>query len=221
MAAMFVAVGRMRGLTLYGQQQTPTPTWTAPILLVAALAAQVALASGCLTLLRAWRLRNEPVISGADARVLASDCSGLSRASAGVVTRRGLADGRGARIPTRGRTRPGPRWAWVHGRISVSWRSGAPAPTPVRSAARALPSSRPAGRAGDLISDLGDWVPRSLTPTRCAVLLATAILVVLSAAGLVTDDPYDGILRGIADGMACMAGFAVLGRYLGLRSSAR
>jgi hypothetical protein len=31
-------------------------------------------------------------------------------------------------------------------------------------------------------------------------------------------DPYDGILRGLADAIACLAGFAVLGRYLGLQA---
>ena len=34
-----------------------------------------------------------------------------------------------------------------------------------------------------------------------------------------TDDPYDGVARGIADAAACMAGFIVLGRYLGLRTA--
>ena len=93
---------------------------------------------------------------------------------------------------------------------------GITVPTLVRSA-RLLPS-RP-GDAGDLIADLGPWVPRGLTPTRCALLLALVITVVLSAAGVVTYDPYDGALRGIADATACLAGFAILGRYLGLRTA--
>ena len=34
-------------------------------------------------------------------------------------------------------------------------------------------------------------------------------------------DAYDGALRGILDALLCMAGFATLGRYLGLWSPGR
>jgi hypothetical protein len=40
---------------------------------------------------------------------------------------------------------------------------------------------------------------------------------VIGLAGVVQSDPFDGLARGLADGAACLAGFAVLGRYLGLR----
>ena len=75
-------------------------------------------------------------------------------------------------------------------------------------------------RAGRLTTDLGSWLPSQLTPTRCALLLAAAIVVVLGLQGVVADDPYDGIARGLLDGAACLSGFAVLGRYLGLRNAA-
>lgn len=39
----------------------------------------------------------------------------------------------------------------------------------------------------------------------------------VALAGIMRSDPYDGALRGRADGFVCLAGFAVLGRYLGLR----
>ncbi len=43
---MFIAVGGNRGLTVYGtNRHVPTPSWATPIMLVAALAAQVALAA--------------------------------------------------------------------------------------------------------------------------------------------------------------------------------
>ena len=48
-------------------------------------------------------------------------------------------------------------------------------------------------------------------------MLCLAIVVALGALGVVTDDPFDGLARGLADAIACMAGFVVLGRYLGLR----
>jgi len=34
---------------------------------------------------------------------------------------------------------------------------------------------------------------------------------------VVQDDPFDGLARALADGLLCLGGFAVLGRYLGLR----
>jgi hypothetical protein len=41
-------------------------------------------------------------------------------------------------------------------------------------------------------------------------------LVVFLAAG-VQGDPFDGALNGTAEALACLAGFAAFGRYLGLR----
>lgn len=211
LVAMFVAVGRMRGLTISGQQHTPTPSWTAPIMLIAALAAQVALAAGGLALLRAWRLRNERVISAADASVL------TRRSAVGLVS--GLITL--AAPPAAALAWPhaaGHTWtvfAWVLAAVGVIVFAGV-VPSLIRSL-RVRPQLE--GRAGDLRTDLGSWAPAALTPTRCALLLTLAIIVLVGGAGVLTDDPYDGLARGIADGMACLAGFAVLGRYLGLRSS--
>lgn len=210
LAVMFVAVGRMRGLTLYGQQHTATPTWTAPILLVAALASQVALASGGLALLRAWRLRDQRVISAADASVLAR------RSTIGVIG--GIVTL--AALPACAVAFPhaaGSTWttfAWIIAGVGVVVFA---AVTPSLIASSRL-RPRAEGAAGDVIDDLGHWAPAWLTPTRLAWLLALLIAVVMSVAGVFTDDPYDGALRGITDGLACMAGFALLGRYLGLRS---
>jgi hypothetical protein len=46
------------------------PRWWVPMMLVCFICAQVALASGGLALLRAWRLRRVPVITAADAAIL-------------------------------------------------------------------------------------------------------------------------------------------------------
>jgi hypothetical protein len=213
LVAMFVAVGRMRGLTLYGQQHTPTPTWTAPILLIAAVASQVALAAGMLALLRAWRLRHQRVITTGDAAILARRSAvGLI---AGLVTLAALPACAVAFPHAAGHT-----WtvfAWILAGVGAAGFAAA-APSLVNSF-RLRPSR--ADQPGDLIADLGPWVPGSVTPTRCALLLTLVIVVVLGAAGIVSDDPYDGFLRGIADGTMCLAGFSLLGRYLGLRQSAR
>lgn len=210
-AAMFLAVGRMRGLTVYGQQHVATPTWTAPILLVAAVAGQVALAAGSLTLLRAWRLRCEPVINRANAIVLARRSA--VAAGAGAVAMAALPAAALAYPHTAGATWSA--FAWIVAGVAVAGLA-ATLPALVRSV-RLLPA-RP-GCPADLIDDLGIWARPMLTPTRCAALLAAAIVMVLSAAGVVTGDPYDGALRAIADAGACMSGFILFGRYLGLRTA--
>jgi hypothetical protein len=107
-------------------------------------------------------------------------------------------------------------------------------------AARLRPTRE--GPAGDLTADLGIDDPRA-TPRRIVVVLSVVIVVVLSvvivvvlsvvivvvlsvvivmvmvAIGVRADDLYDGIIRGLFDGAACLVGFAVLGQCLGLRRS--
>ncbi|MDE3133650.1 MAG: hypothetical protein KGL15_06270 [Acidobacteriota bacterium] len=211
--AMFVAVGGNRGLGLIRHHGTPTPTWTMPILLVGAVAAQVALAAGGLALLRAWRLRNDRVIGAADAAVLAR------RSAIGLVG--GLLTL--AVLPACAVAFPraaGHTWtvlAWIVAGAGVAVLAAA-APTLI-SSLRLRPTYP--GEPADLIADLGGWVPRALTPTRFALLLALGIAALLSAQGVVVDDPYDGIARGLADGTVCLGGFAILGRYLGLRTAGR
>lgn len=83
-------------------------------------------------------------------------------------------------------------------------------------AARMRPTRE--GPAGDLTADLGIDDPRA-TPRRIVLALSVVIVLVMVAIGVRSDDPYDGILRGLFDAAACLAGFAVLGQYLGLRRS--
>ncbi|HWD69774.1 MAG TPA: hypothetical protein VG293_06230 [Solirubrobacteraceae bacterium] len=213
LVAMFVAVGGNRGLGLIHHHHAATPTWTMPILLLAAVASQVALAAGVLALLRAWRLRDQRVISAADATVLARRSAvGLL---GGLLTLAALPACAIAFPHAAGHT-----WtvvAWIVAGAGVAG-LGATAPALI-SSFRLRPTR--AGEAADLIADLGGWVPRALTPTRCALLLALGIAALLSAQGVIVDDPYDGAARGIVDAIACLGGFAVLGRYLGLRTTTR
>ena len=76
-----------------------------------------------------------------------------------------------------------------------------------------------AGSAGDLFDDFGQAVPSVLRgrPWRFALVVAGAVAIVIAAGGVAQSDPFDGALRGLIDGGACLAGFALLGRYLGLR----
>jgi hypothetical protein len=75
------------------------------------------------------------------------------------------------------------------------------------------------GQAGDVRADLGTGDPRA-TPWRIALILCGVITLVMGAIGVRSHDLYDGILRGLFDAAACLIGFALLGRYLGLRATA-
>ncbi len=88
---------------------------------------------------------------------------------------------------------------------------------PALRAARIRPTLT--GPAGDIFDDLGPLVPSRLRhrpwlfAVSVAALAATATLI----DGLLGADGYDGALRAISEAAACLTGFALLGRYLGLR----
>jgi hypothetical protein len=71
-----------------------------------------------------------------------------------------------------------------------------------------------AGSAGDVFDDLG---LAGGDPWRLARWIALAVGAAVWLAGIVQGDPLDGLVRGIFEAAACLAGFAALGRYLGLR----
>jgi hypothetical protein len=75
------------------------------------------------------------------------------------------------------------------------------------------------GSVGDLRQDFGSLLPPQMgrRPWMFALVVATAVAVAVAVAGVIQGDPFDGAARGLADGSACLAGFALLGRYLGLR----
>lgn len=209
--AMFLAIGRIHGLVLYGGRAHRTPAWSAPLLLTAALSAQLALAAGGLALLRAWRLRHLPVIGTADAQIL------LRRAwvgvLAGTVTLTALPVIALAYPQVGGSTwRPA---AWV---VSGLGLLGLIAVVPVLLSSGRLRPRRSAP-SGDLQDDLLALLPWAPAPREAALLLALVIAATLTAAGLVTNDPYDGALRGITDALFCLAGYVLFGRYLGLRET--
>lgn len=76
-----------------------------------------------------------------------------------------------------------------------------------------------AGAAGDVFADFPTVMPSPLRgrPWMFAFAVAAVLALVVFAPGFAADDPYDAALRGVAEAIACLAGFAVLGRYLGLR----
>ena len=72
-----------------------------------------------------------------------------------------------------------------------------------------------AGEAGDVFADVG--LAFGGDPWRFACVVAVGVGSLVWLAGLVQGDPIDGFIRGVFEGLACLGGFAVLGRYLGLR----
>jgi hypothetical protein len=83
---------------------------------------------------------------------------------------------------------------------------------PAAVAARLKP--RVAGESGDLFDDLG-FV--RMEPWRFATVVAVGLGLVVFLAAAVQGDPFDGAANGTAELIACLAGFAAFGRYLGLR----
>jgi len=73
LVVMFLKGGRMWGGWVgYGSHPTSAymPSWWVPLMVVWFISAQVALAAGALALLRTWRLRQQHVITAADAAIL-------------------------------------------------------------------------------------------------------------------------------------------------------
>lgn len=117
--------------------------------------------------------------------------------------------------------------AWVTFTIAVAavGTAGLLASLPsIWEAARLRPVA--AGEAGDIFNDLGDsatLVPPPLRgrPWRLAAVVSVAVAVVITLVAVPAQDAFDGAARGLADALLCLAGFATLGRYLGLWSPGR
>jgi hypothetical protein len=79
------------------------------------------------------------------------------------------------------------------------------------------------GGAGDIFTDLGGFVPRPLDgrPWLFAVVVSATVAAVITLVAVPSQDAFDGAARGLLDALLCLAGFATLGRYLGLWSPRR
>jgi hypothetical protein len=87
------------------------------------------------------------------------------------------------------------------------------AAAPLLAASRLRPQVR--GDAGDVFADVG--LRFGHDPWRFARLVAIAAGLLVWLAAAAQGDPLDGLIQGVFEGLACFAGFAALGRYLGLR----
>ncbi|MGH2976890.1 MAG: hypothetical protein ACRDKC_00740 [Gaiellaceae bacterium] len=160
------------------------------------LGGQLAFVGGTLALLRAWRLRGAALFSGADATALRRRAflgiggGALTLLSIGVVTQRPLA------LAT----------------VALGTLALGTASTALVHALRVRPVA--AGTSRDLSFDLG----LDADPWRLALLIASVVALCIAFAGVAQADPFDGLVRAVGDGLLCLAGFALLGRQLGLRS---
>lgn len=213
LTAVFLAVGLLSAQgQVFASRSSARPLLADVGAWLTVMGAQVALVAGLLAALRAFRLRGDGVVSRAEAVTIVRRASvGIG---AGIVTMVGL--GLSA-LALRHHTPSSwtPLALGLAGGGIVVLLTTMPM---VASAARTRPVAE--GAAGDLSEDLGPLMPTSLKvrPWRFAIAVALAVAVVIAVAGVIQSDPFDGALRGLADGAACFAGFAGLGRYLSLRT---
>jgi hypothetical protein len=190
---------------------------TSPILFdlglaLAAFGGQVALAAGMLAAVRGLRRRRATVIVREEAVVI--------RRRSAVALIAALACLAGVAIVGLEASHAASWWRTL---AVASAGAGAcaigAAGAHLRAAREVLPSAR--GSAGDIFDDLGWIVPRPLRghAWRLALAFAGGIAVLIAVAGVLQSDPYDGALRGLTDALACLAGFGLLGRYLGLAAA--
>jgi hypothetical protein len=175
------------------------------------LGPQVAFVAGLLGAVRAVRRRGTIVLARAEAQVI------VRRSAVGLLGGLGSMLGFALMAVILGNRAPG--W-WVVATIVMSC-AGAlalllAAPS-VLAAARLRPVAE--GPGGDLFDDVGPLMPSRLRgkPWSLALLVAGGLALVITLAGVLQSDPFDGALRGLADGGACLIGYAALSRYLGLR----
>jgi hypothetical protein len=181
---------------------------------IAAVASQVAFATGTLAVLRLLWRRHDLVLTRAESTVL------VRRTAIALVS--GIAAMVGLALMAFG-LRHGVSSSWpttVLILASVGAAALLVAAPAVVWAARLRPTAP--GDRGDIFDDLGPLAPPIFRgrPWRFAVTFAALLGLALAGQGVVASDPYDGILRGIMEMAACLGGFAVLGRYIGLRSAA-
>lgn len=181
--------------------------------LVAILAPQFAFVAGTLAALRTVRRRSALVIPRAEARIIAR------RALVGLIA--GFATMLAVATMAIEFHRSLPSWWMTLALLSSA--IGAAALASVTPLALAAARTRPVaeGSAGDLFEDFGALMPRRLRgrPWAFALIVAAGVAVATTVAGIAGSDGYDGALRGLAEALACLGGFALFGPFLGLRSA--
>lgn len=198
----------LAGLSLAGRSAVEPPA-AAVASLVLIIAPQVAFVSGTLALLRVVRRRNDGVFTSAE-RVMVNRRTSLALA-AGLATMGALAV---LGIEYRHELA---HW-WASFTLIATLAASILLLLAAVSAIRAIRlHAQVPGPAGDLFDDVG-FVRYRDQPWRFAARVALLVGLAVWVAGIAASDPIDGLLRGVFEALACLGGFAVLGRYLGLRA---
>jgi hypothetical protein len=183
---------------------------------LAVLLSQVAFATGTLAALRMFWRRHDLVLTREEATVL------VRRIAIAIASGIGAMVGLALLALDVRHKGAGSGWGWRNYALVAS-ALGTAALVAVSPTALAAARVRPMadGDAGDVFDDLGPLAPRWLRgrPWQFALIVAGALALVIWVDGVAVADPYDGFLRGIAEALACVTGFGVLGRYIGLTAA--
>lgn len=185
---------------------------------LALLFSQISFVAGTLAVLRWVQRRGAGVLPASEAAVI------VRRAAVGVLSGIVTMVSLGAIAIAYHRYQPA-AWATFAIVVSAVGTAGLLASLPsIWDAARLRPVAD--GEAGDIFDDLGPLtglVPPALRgrPWALAAVVSLAVAVVITLAAVPAQDAYDGAARGLLDALLCMAGFATVGRYLGLWRPAR
>lgn len=195
-AALFASLGRGGDIT--SARTLPVGVAAAALML---LAPQVALASGVLAILRAWRLRASDAAPAAELTVVRRRAAVALASGAVTLAAAGVYGYEYSSALTH---------AWLLTAAVALPAAALPvvlvAPGLARGA-RLRPSTP--GDGGDLTTDLG---PRATPWRTCFALVAAAAVAALAGAGL-----DEGLRNAVGEAAAILVSFALLGRFLGLR----
>ena len=205
-AAAVVYAFSFAGAASAGQPAPDTWPLLAQLLLpLVIVAPQVAFVAGSLGLVRTLR-RRERVLPSAELTVI-NRRTGVALVS-GLVTMVALA------ILSLELRDVSARW-WVAVTL-VGTALAAPllvlAGIPLTRASRLRP--RVAGDAGDVFDDIGFG---RTGPWRFALVVSIGVGLVVFLAAAAQGDPFDGAVNAAVEALACLSGFALFGRFLGLR----
>jgi hypothetical protein len=200
---------QVNGSSLYRLQEVSVALTDLGLVLLV-VGSQVAFVAGLLGLIRALRHRRDVALSRDEAVVIGR------RAATGLAAGFACLAGLALLAVEYQRTHPG-WWGTLALCAAALGACALAAATPAAVRAMRL---RPvtAGDRGDLFQDIGLVTPPLLRGRHwtLAVIVAGALGLVVALGGAAQADPLDGALRGIAEALACLTGFVVLGRYLGL-----
>lgn len=206
--AAFLTSGPVGFFGQHGNYPTTTVTEVGAFLTV--VAGQVAFAAGVLALLGVWSRGHGRLLDRRDAVIL------HRRMAVAIVS--ALVALAGLALLGAGRPHLGTHaWTVFTAVAAGVGAAGLLAAVPGLLTARGVRPAAP-GEPGDIFQDFGPFSPRALRghPWWLALGVAGALAVGVAFLGAVHDDPYDGVLRGLLEGGMCLAGFGVLGLYLGL-----